>query len=106
MNDPGLQPERTALAWQRTTASLCVASLYVIRTGWHRDFIWITGLGCAMLALCGFMIFTSAARARRILRDDARTVSIAWVAPAIVAGMIVLTGVLGLAELAPTLLAR
>lgn len=33
-DDPGLQPERTSLAWTRTVLSLTVASLTMLRWAW------------------------------------------------------------------------
>lgn len=48
--DPGLQPERTALAWQRSALSLAGASAIVARltfdtVGWAALFVLATGLG-------------------------------------------------------------
>jgi uncharacterized membrane protein YidH (DUF202 family) len=57
--DPGLQAERTALAWSRTALAVFVNALLALRTGWANDETSITVLGLALLmaaagaALCG-----------------------------------------------------
>lgn len=40
MSDRGLQPERTALAWQRTGLSAAVAAVLLVRTGIVQDSGW------------------------------------------------------------------
>lgn len=44
--DPGLQPERTSLAWQRTGLALAVASTVALREG-------VVGADPAVMALAG-----------------------------------------------------
>lgn len=53
VRDPGLQPERTAMAWTRTGAAMAVNGLLVLRAGW-------TGDSRALVAAAG-MVFVSAA---------------------------------------------
>ncbi|MFF4044162.1 DUF202 domain-containing protein [Streptomyces sp. NPDC001816] len=47
--DPGLQPERTRLAWRRTTLSSTVAAVLAVRTALHGG---PTAVGVVLGALC------------------------------------------------------
>ncbi|QIJ61784.1 DUF202 domain-containing protein [Streptomyces sp. JB150] len=46
--DPGLQPERTRLAWRRTTLSLTVAAVLAMRTTLHEGPTTPALLACAL----------------------------------------------------------
>ena len=60
--DPGLQPERTALAWRRTALSICLGSLVAMRVlpAAMTDAAWLLA-GIAGLLL-GALLWTAAAR--------------------------------------------
>jgi len=60
--DPGLQPERTRLAWRRTTLACTVAAVLAGRAALHRG---LSPGGLVALALCalawlGFLLVTQA----------------------------------------------
>ncbi|MYM20427.1 DUF202 domain-containing protein [Brevibacterium sp. 5221] len=47
-DDPGLQPERTSLAWGRTVVSFCAATAVLLR--------WMGHFGAPVLALIGLLV--------------------------------------------------
>lgn len=66
-SDPGLQPERTSLAWQRTSISFVAASLLFLR--WATQHGAVVGLVVAVAALTAtWTFFHTRTRLRRIGR--------------------------------------
>lgn len=60
----GAQPERTALAWQRTGLSLALAAAVLARLTWGQLGVWAIVSLLASLALCGWVLVGSRLRYR------------------------------------------
>jgi uncharacterized membrane protein YidH (DUF202 family) len=65
--DPGLQAERTALAWTRTALSIFVNALLALRTGWASGEASVTALGVALMLAAASAAACGAWRRHRLL---------------------------------------
>ncbi|MFF9865627.1 DUF202 domain-containing protein [Streptomyces sp. NPDC013953] len=74
--DPGLQPERTRLAWRRTTLSATVAAVLAARQALHDD-VTAGGLVGAALSLLVWLAFLGLAHRRMQALGTARPRSLA-----------------------------
>ena len=88
--DPGLQPQRTALAWGRTGLAMFVNALIVLRAGLVSDQMLITGLGVILLVAAGLSVVCGTWRVQHLAAHGAQsgppwvliaaTVGVAWIA--------------------------
>jgi hypothetical protein len=68
--DPGLQVERTALAWQRTGIASSVVGVLAVLVAAHGGDVWLVGLTGALAAL-GTLAAAAAARSGSALAQRA-----------------------------------
>ena len=64
--DPGLQPERTALAWTRTALAVAVNALLSIRAGFVSGEPWLVAVGVLLFAASGAAVAIGTVRRRQL----------------------------------------
>ncbi|GAA4371915.1 DUF202 domain-containing protein [Agromyces bauzanensis] len=64
--DPGLQPERTALAWTRTALAIAVNALLSIRAGFVAGEPWLVAIGVLLFAASGAAFAIGTVRRRQL----------------------------------------
>ena len=69
--DPGLQPQRTALAWTRTALAVFVNAFLVLRTGMQAGQTLTTALGVVLLLAGALTVGCGAWRHRSLARSHA-----------------------------------
>ena len=91
--DPGLQPERTSLAWRRTGLAAATASTAMVRIAVVRDSPVVAALCAGLVVVSLAALLEGSARSearRRWFEDDSDLVGLSLVARSTVASVIVL----------------
>lgn len=71
-HDPGLQPERTSLAWRRTALAVVFNAILLLRAGLQEQGPHLLALGVILCIGAAAMMHASARREVELLRGIAR----------------------------------
>ncbi len=91
MSDPGLQPERTALSWQRTALSTSMIALLLAFASLRAGFLLGTAIAGAIAVAAAVVLFASRRRAARALGTSP------WTSLTRIAALLIATAVVGAA---------
>jgi len=69
--DPGLQPQRTSLAWSRTALAMVVNAVLVLRAGMVESDAGLLLLGGLLVVVSGGFVAAGRWRRRELARPDA-----------------------------------
>lgn len=96
--DPGLQAERTALAWHRTSLALAANALLSLRAGLVSDQPLVLALGSVLVGAAAAVALMGARRKRALLADTHLTAPPPWMLAAVAAAALAacLTGLSGI----------
>ncbi|MFB7590629.1 DUF202 domain-containing protein [Streptomyces sp. NPDC056169] len=95
--DPGLQPERTRLAWRRTTLSWTVVAVLAVKLALHDDTTTTRGLAALALSALVWIGFLAVAHRRIHSLSTARPRSLSHRGALLAAGCTIALAVFGAA---------
>ncbi|MEI5583142.1 MULTISPECIES: DUF202 domain-containing protein [unclassified Agromyces] len=86
--DPGLQPERTALAWGRTSLAIAVNALLSLRAGLVLDEASLVAVGALLLAAAGGAVAIGAVRRVQLSGAELTITPPRWALPGVAAATV------------------
>ncbi|MGR2753893.1 DUF202 domain-containing protein [Agromyces arachidis] len=86
--DPGLQPERTALAWGRTSLAMSVNALLSLRAGLVLGEPSLVAIGALLLAAAGGAVAVGALRRSQLSGAELTVSPPRWAAPGLTAATV------------------
>lgn len=95
--DPGLQPERTALAWGRTSLAIAVNAFLSLRAGLVLGEASLVAIGVLLFAAAGAAVAIGAVRRSQLSGDELTITPPRWALPGVAAAT-VLASLAGIAS--------